>query len=292
MKPTEDSTHAPVEKIIRRRSLIGMVAIAAACIGTPISICTGTDANGAPADETIETDQPLSEYDRLNQEAAELIVASDWVPAFKKLKQAFELDPGRPEVYLLYARAHFLREEYPAAERAFRKELEIDPSLPEVWYEFAKLMLLKGDLNEALTSIRKAITLSDGKQSDYLVLLGELYAEMGLRESAEKAFDDAIAILQDTLTRCNHVMTNYSTEMEVVNVFHEIESSFDLTTGELIETPITRYQTQSKSPPPEWIEQVALLKDNLETVKARKIEVLAWMDTARTDSPDAQPGSS
>ena len=30
MKPTEDSTHAPFEEIIRRRSLIGVVAIAAA----------------------------------------------------------------------------------------------------------------------------------------------------------------------------------------------------------------------------------------------------------------------
>lgn len=292
MKPTEDSTYAPIEKIIRRRFLIGVAAIAAACIGTPISVCTGTDASEAPADVATEDDQPLSEYDRLSQEASDLILASDWVPAFKKLKQAYELDPGRPEVYLLYARAHFLRKEYTAAERAFRKELEIDPSLPEVWYEFAKLMLLKGDLNEALTSVREAITLTEAKRWNYLVLLGELYAEMELRESAEKAFDDAMAILQDRIKEIDRAIGRVTSQREIVDIIEGTQYNTDRFTGELIETPTVRYQTQAMAPPEEWSEESNRLKGELETVKARKSEVLAWMDTAHMANSDAKPGSS
>lgn len=220
-----------------------------------------------------------SEYDRLTREAAESVVASDWGSAFRKLNQAMDLDPERPEAYFTYGRAHYLRGEYAAAERAFGELVEIDRDQSKVWFELARLMALKGELNEALKCAQKAIELSEPKEWRHFVLLGELYAEMELRESAVKAFDDAAALLHDRIDPLQRAITRVGEGVDVWDITQYPEIRADLYTGETKKIPSVQYHYQARNAPERWIQYLAFLKAELATVEARKTEVLAWMET-------------
>ena len=288
MKPLNDSGRSDVKiTSIMLRALLPTIAIL--MVAPTVSLYATTDASEPSPSEVVEARQFASEYDRLNYEAAELIIASDWGPAFEKLNQSIKLDPGRADAYFIYGRAHFLRGEYKASEMAFRKTQEIDPSVPAAWFEHAKLMVMKGDTNEALKSVRKAIALTNAQEWKYLTLLGEVYAEMGHRQSAEKAFDDAMTVLQDRIKSINQAISALTQEEEILEIIQETEMVYSQATGDIIEVPSVRYRTQAKTAPTEWTNDQERLKRDLETVEARKLEIVAWMESDRKDRSELQP---
>lgn len=273
MNHSKEPTIARIEVMIRSRSRIIVIAVAALMIGFP-----GKGSARPDRDETSAAEVVVGgEYDRLIREAAECVVAMDWGGAFRKLNRAMELDRDRPEAYFTYGRAHYLRGEYRAAERAYRKLLELDSDLSEAWLEVAKLMILKGELNEALECTRKAIELSDPKDWNDFTFLGELYAEMQLRESAAKAFDDAATLLRESIDPLQRTITRVLTEVDIFEIDQSPEIIANMATSEIIEIPSVRYRYQARTAPQAWADRLESLKGDLATVEARKTEVLAWM---------------
>jgi tetratricopeptide (TPR) repeat protein len=256
-----------------------MVIIAIVLFSASAIASAQAGSTQAPAREGLETDQTVSEYERLIEAAAKHIIASDWVPAFKNLKEAMALDPDRPDACFAYGKAHTLRGEYRAAEQAYRKALDVDPDLPAAHYELARLLAMKGALNESLQHIRTAIALTDDPEWKHLVFLGSLYAEMEQRNSAEEAFDQAIEIIEERIESLNRATRSVAGAIEVTEIIEDTQFYYDTEKGEVVEIPTIRYQKQAKPAPKEWEDESKRLKVDLEMVKTRKAEVLAWMDT-------------
>lgn len=261
----------------RRHPLFLVIAFATAIISANDSGFAQSDLSSLPSTDEFNGTSLGSEYDILIAQAYELILEFDWGPAFKDLKRAMELNPDRAESYYMFGRAHLLREEYSPAERAFRKTLDVDPGFSEAWYEYARLMVLKGELNVALEAVNEAISLTEEKQPMHLVLLGEVYAEMGLRKSASQAFSDAMDLIKDQIKSLDKAVEGYVRGLEVVDIIETTHYVTDLETGEFQEIPVVRYQTQSVAAPKEWNDLRIRLEDELKSVKARKSEVLKAM---------------
>ena len=273
MNHSKEPASSRIEVMIRSRSRFVVIAVAALMIGFPGRGSARTDRDETSAAEVVVE----SEYDRLIREAAECIVASNWGSAFRKLNWAMELDEDRPEAYFIYGRAHYLRREYRAAERAYRKLLEVDPGLSEAWLEVAKLMILKGELNEALECTLKAIELSDPKDWKDFTFLGELYAEMQLRESAVNAFDNAGALIRESIDRVQLVITKVLESGDIYEISQYPEFVADLSTSEIVEIPSIQYHYRARTAPADLVERLERLKEDLATVEARKTEALAWI---------------
>lgn len=274
MNHSKEPASSRFEVMIRSRSRFVVIAVAALMIGSPDRGSARTDRDENSATEVVVE----SEYDRLVREAAECVVASDWGSAFRKLNQAMELDEDRAEAYFTYGRAHFLRGEYRAAERAYRSLLEVDPGLSEAWLEVAKLMTLKGELNEALECTLKAIELSDPKDWRDFTFLGELYAEMQLRESAVNAFDDAGVLIRESIDSVQLVITKVLENGDIYEISQHPEFVADLSTSQVVEIPSVQYDYRARTVPSDLAARLERLKEDLATVEARKAEALAWME--------------
>ena len=263
----------------KNRSRIGLALSVLAGMALTCGVARAEFAQSDLASASATGEVVESEYDRLTREGAECVVASEWVLAFKTLNAAIELEPDRPEAYYTYGRAHQLRGEYPAAERAFRKLLEIEPELAEAWYSLAKLMVVKGELNKAVEYNRNAIDFADPKNWRYYTFLGELYAEMELKASAEQAFDDAAKLLRELIEPLQLAITDITGEVDVYEISQESIFVPNMYTQEIEEFPSVRYQYQSRSAPEEMVDRLARLEAELAAVEARKAEVLAWMES-------------
>lgn len=277
-----DPVSANRQQRLQCGSLLTVIAFATLIVGTLNSGFAQSDTSSLAEDRVAKGASLGSEYDIAITNAQELIQASEWVLAFKELMQAIGLNPDRPEAYFLYGRAHLLREEFGAAERAFLKTLDVDSHFSAAWFDYARLMVLKGELSVALESVREAISLTDGQDWRYLILLGEVYGEMGLRDSARQAFDDAIAVINDQIASIDRATGEYTRGLEVVEIIETTEYVTDLQTGVFEEIPVTRYQTQAAAPPKEWADRRIRLKDDLKSLKDRRAEVLATMERTRT----------
>jgi len=248
------------------------------------AFAAGSASSGAPEmpedpdSSSVEMGEPYAyPYDQLYLEAADLIATEDWTKAFIDLNKAIALDPGRPEAYFVYGRAHFLRGEYPESEQAFNKVLEIDPGISAAWYELARLMVLKEDLPKAIDYTHNAIEQTDGKSWKYLTFLGELEAESGNRPAAEKAFDDAIRILQANCDTITKAIKAREQQQEVTDVIIDVD--YYVVYQQMIAVEIPRQETRYKIAPSEWKEDLERMRENLAAVKVRRGEVLSWMES-------------
>lgn len=277
MHDSENSVPAAIRPKTRNRPRFAanLVAVMTLMIGSAVCGSGQTGLNQSSATE----EEVESAYDQSIREAAERVVASEWLLAFRKLNETLELDPDRPEAYFTYGRAHQLRGEFASAERAFRKLLEIDPDLSAPWFELAKILVLKGELNEALECTRQAIRLSDPKDWRHYTFLGELYAEMELRASAEQAFDDAAKLLRERIEPLQRAITEITSEVDILQISEVSEYVAPMNTGVIEEIPSVRYQYQSRSAPVAMTEHLDRLKGELATVESRKTEVLVWMES-------------
>lgn len=226
--------------------------------------------------ERMNQPEAPTEYQTLVAQAEKYIVFNDWSNAFKTLNKAIALDPAKPEAYLDYGRAHLARNEYPEAERAFLKTQDVAPDFAPGWYEYAKLMVIKGELVIAFEAANKAVVLSESKEWKSLKLLGELSANRGDREGAEKAFDASIAVLQARYDEMDRLITNEELKEDIREIKHEVELVGDLS-GNLTEVPVTRIETERRVAPEEWYEARRQLEARIVEVEARKEEVLAGM---------------
>ncbi len=234
--------------------------------------------NGVP-----EPSETSIEYERLNYLALKEMTEGNWLPAFKSLSQAMNLDPDRPDVYLNYARAHFQRKEYAAAERAVQKTLEIDPDLAGAWNLHARLMVMKDDPAAAIESAEKAVACGGGLRWQSLVLLGGLYADTEDWLRAKHAFDEAIEVLRDHIARVDSTINQYANnkwlemtpQTETAYIYNRVTRTMEITTRENHRSYV------SVSPAPEgWSRELEALKEMLDEVKKRKSEVMALSKTA------------
>jgi tetratricopeptide (TPR) repeat protein len=251
------------------------------CCSPPPTLRSQTEFNDATAHHPAERvfnekmNQPAepTDYEILVQQAVGAILASHWAEAFKTLNQAIALDPGRPEAYLNYGRAHFIRNEYAYAERAFLKAQEVDPDFAAAWFEYAKLMVLKGEAVIAFESANKAVVLSEYREWKYLVLLAELSARRGDRLGTELAFDQAIEILQQRRDRMDRAITDEEMKTDIREIFHDVELVGNIGGG-MTEVPVTRIETEGRIAPDSWLAMRNRLKDKISELETRKAETL------------------
>lgn len=221
------------------------------------------------ADPQVETEN----YDQLNYDALEFMLAEDWSQAFKTLNQAIQVDSERSDAYLNYARAHYLRQEYHAAERAVVKTLEIDPEMAPAWYQHAQLMAIKGEPIRAYESVQKAIAIGGQLKWMYLVFLGELYADAEKRERAEEAFDEAILLLKKLHTEVEKTINAVAQIKVYEGSTTETHINYNRRTGDLTTVERPRPEVRFFGAPPAWTEELNALKEIIDGVKARKAEL-------------------
>lgn len=118
--------------------------------------------------------------------------------ASRALTDASEAIQGTALFHLLRGEAWLLEGRYDAAETHFRSALDLRADLGLAWNRLGDLAQMRHDLRGALSFYKKAI-LHGEDDANALEDIGDIYATLGERESAEKAYRRAIA--KDALSK-------------------------------------------------------------------------------------------
>ena len=199
-------------------------------------------------------------------------------PWSRSLTQAVALEPDLPDAYLNFGRSLVAQKKYAGAEKAFLKAQEVDPDHAPTWYAYAKLMVLKGEPVIAFESANKAVVLSESKEWRYLLLLGELSASRDDALGAELAFDGAIEALTRQYNRIDTAIRTEEQKDEIKEIIHETDV-IRYPGGGSQEVPVVRFETDKKMAPAEWHDLRADLERRIAEVQARKVEVMASLQT-------------
>lgn len=115
--------------------------------------------------------------------------------AIKSLQKSLELDPNNTnnaETYM-YLGGFMLNISEPEALRMFQKSIELNPALDISYYYLGMSLYDQDKFNEALIMAQKAVALYPNKAS-YHVLLGAIFQELGVNNSAIKEYREALRI--------------------------------------------------------------------------------------------------
>ena len=122
--------------------------------------------------------------------------------AMALLDSAEAFAPGAPVIPFNRGRVYTALNRVGAAQEAFKEALERDPGYPEVRHRLGDIALQQGDLEEALGYYREEATIEPG--AELYVNMGEAYYRLGKADSAQIAYEKAIAA--DSTSAKAHMM--------------------------------------------------------------------------------------
>ncbi|RYH71101.1 MAG: tetratricopeptide repeat protein [Alcaligenaceae bacterium] len=116
-----------------------------------------------------------------------------WSEAIDSLNQALTLDPDNADGLFLLGRARLQSHEAEAAEQAWNRAHALAPDLEALYGDHCFLLFSRGKIDAALSLIETGIARFP-QNSDFRFYLGNLLAERGDFAPAVRAFNDALAL--------------------------------------------------------------------------------------------------
>lgn len=137
-------------------------------------------------------------------EAEEWIARGEAGPAIRILERVIASNPRDVRAHFDLGLAHELREDFAAAERAYRAALDIDPHFAEALNNLGALLRDVGRAEEARALLRRAIEVRPGFASAHLNLAFAL-EEAGDLEGAEREYRAVIRLAPREPTSRTHL---------------------------------------------------------------------------------------
>ena len=110
--------------------------------------------------------------------------------AIEYAKEALTIDPVSPWVNTLYAQALYMDGDFESAIEQAEKTLDLAPGFPFAHFFMALAQALLGDYESSLVNVERAVA---SGRSDFMGVLGALYALVDRRIEAEKILEDLVA---------------------------------------------------------------------------------------------------
>ncbi|TCP56354.1 tetratricopeptide repeat protein [Tamaricihabitans halophyticus] len=132
------------------------------------------DDSAASGPSPADQENPLAAYRK-----AESLVRRRPLAALKALEPVLRVDPDKPSVQLLAARAYFHSAQLNRAERAFNRVLELDPADHYARFALGRTLQRLGRLVEALGQLRMASAMNP--VPEYQEALGEVSARIAVQ---------------------------------------------------------------------------------------------------------------
>ena len=112
------------------------------------------------------------------------------------LRKAIRLDDQNPEIWYLFGKAHYLKDDKKVALRCFREALKLDPFYNEVWTDLAIIIFSDGFISKALPYLEQAYKIT-GDVPGINYLMASFYLHSGNRHTAFFHLSKAIQMDSD-----------------------------------------------------------------------------------------------
>ena len=170
-----------------------------------------------------EQDEIVARSEFLLRQANEAVRQNEFDAALAITDSAQKLTPKSANVYFMRARAYSEVGQWQNAETAYRKVLELEPSYRGVWNNLGNNTFRQQRYEQAIGFYRKEIarnekfqTQSRAEEAIPFYQLGRAYVELGKIDSAQTAFQHALA-LDSLYSLCHfHLALLFEDESELV----------------------------------------------------------------------------
>ncbi len=136
------------------------------------------------------SENPKAIYNRLDQQAEQLIAEGNYQQAISTWDQLLQKQPDSAEIYLKIGNAGFVVAKYHKALQAFEQFLAMKPTVLETWLLAAQIQLLIGDIHGAELSLGKAQEYRNSVRG--LIIYGDMLAAQNKFTQAEEQYRKAV----------------------------------------------------------------------------------------------------
>ncbi len=166
-----------------------LLLVMLAALGLVATGC-GTDANSHSRTEKARRDADPKAVDFLLN-AQQAYEAGYFNQALQMADSAARYAPELADIPFLRGRILTTMRQYEPARAAYDEVLALDAHYPGVYFNLGNSAYTRGELREALAFYRKEQGAAG--TAAYLVQLGRVYADLGVADSARRAFEQALA---------------------------------------------------------------------------------------------------
>ena len=119
--------------------------------------------------------------------------------AINYINKSIEKNNSKAQYYMVRGDANFGLEKFEEAKNDFEKALSLDPNNNTIYKSLANVYIKLGESDKALQNIEKGISSALGDEKvNFLILKGNYYHQIGDLDNAEKSFNEAFKLNQQS----------------------------------------------------------------------------------------------